>query len=97
MAQPHFEIDPTITIILSSAIVAMLLQLWLCRKAKRILIKLIPIALLTLSTIGFSVCSAYIGGWDSFGYLFFALLSFGLIWVCGVSWFFCAAFGKSNC
>ena len=96
MMQQLFEMDST-TVILSSAIIAGILQLWLCRKAKSTLIKLIPIALLAILTIAFSICSAYIGGWDSFGYLFLALLSFGLIWVCGISWFFCAVFGKSNC
>ena len=97
MMQQIFELDATTIIIRSSTIVAVLLQLSLCRKAKRTLIKLIQIALLTLSTIAFSICSACVNGWDGIGYLFFALLSFGLIWACGISWFFCAAFGKNKC
>lgn len=96
MMQQTFELD-TIPVVLFFVTVAVLSQLWLCRKAKSVIVKLIPIALLTLSTIAFSICSAYIGGWDGFGYLFLALLSFGLILVCGMSWFFCAAFGKSSC
>ena len=96
MMQRIFAMDAT-TIILSLTIVAVPLQLLLCRVAKNIWIKLIPIALLTLVAITFSICSHYASGWDAIGYFGLALLSIGLILVCGVSWFFCAVFGKSKC
>ena len=45
MIQQLFEMDATI-FILCSTIIAVMIQLWLCYKAERILIKLIPVALL---------------------------------------------------
>ncbi len=96
MDKSFFEIDFTTVIILVSAISALILQLLLCFKVKRTVIKFVPIALLTVSTIVFSICSAYINGWDGFGYLFFALLSFGLIFVCGIGWGLWAITQKKN-
>ena len=86
MGKSYFEIDFTTIVVFISAIATLILQLLLCFKAKKIFIKLLPIALLIVSTIVFSICSASINGWDGFGYLFFALLSFGLIFVCGIGW-----------
>ena len=81
-----FEFDYTTVVVLASVIAVLLLQLWLCCKAKRILVKLIPVAVLTLSTITFVACTVCVSGWDALGYLFFALLSFGLLVVCGGCW-----------
>lgn len=81
-----FEFDYTTTFVLVSVIVVLLLQLWLCYKAKRIFIKLIPVAVLTLSTITFVACTVCASGWDALGYVFFALLSFGLVAMCGIGW-----------
>ena len=86
MGKSYFEIDFPTIVVLVSAIATLILQLLLCFKAKKIFIKLLPILLLIVSTIVFSICSASINGWDGFGYLFFALLSFGLIFVCGIGW-----------
>lgn len=86
MGESYFEIDfPTIVVFIS-AIATLILQLLLCFKAKKIFIKLLPIALLIVLSIVFCICSASINGWDGLGYLFFALLSFGLILVCGIGW-----------
>ena len=83
MGEWYLEIDlPAIVVFIS----VLILQLLLCFKVQKIFIKLLPIALLIVSTVVFSVCSASINGWDGLGYLFFALLSFGLILVCGVGW-----------
>ncbi len=86
MGEWYFDIDYSIIVIFISAIVALFLQLLLCYKAKRLFIKLLPIALLIVSTITLYICAASINGWDGFGYLFFALLSFGLVFVCGIGW-----------
>ena len=82
----YLEIDYPTTVVFVSVIASLILQLLLCFKAKKIFIKLLPIALLIVSTIVFYVCSASINGWDGLGYLFFALLSFGLLFVCGIGW-----------
>ena len=90
----YLELDyPTIVVFLS-VIATLILQLLLCFKAKKIFIKLIPIALLIVSTIVLFICSTTINGWDGLGYLFFSLLSFGLILVCGLGWGVWAIIGK---
>lgn len=91
-----FEFDYTAVVVLISAIVTLLLQILLCFKSKRIWVKGLPAILLVLSTIVFSICSARIGGWDAFGYLFFAFLSIGLIFVCGIGWVILAIVRKKN-
>ena len=92
----YLEIDFPAIFVFLSVIATLILQLLLCFKAKKIFIKLLPIALLIVSTIVFSVCSAAINGWDGLGYLFFALLSFGLILVCGLGWGVWAIARKRN-
>ncbi|MBQ7344555.1 MAG: hypothetical protein IJW45_00645 [Oscillospiraceae bacterium] len=92
----YLEIDFPTIVVFVSAIATLILQLLLCFKAKKISIKLLPIALLTVSTIVFSICSATINGWDGLGHLFFALLSFGLILVCGLGWGVWAIIRKRN-
>ena len=86
MGEWRLEIDLPTIVVFISVTSTLFLQLLLCFKAKKICIKLLPIALLIVSMIIFSVLSACVGGWDGIGYLFFALLSFGLILVCGVGW-----------
>lgn len=83
-------------IVFISVISTLVLQLLLCFKAKKIIIKLLPIAPLIVSTVVFSICSATINGWDGLGYLFFAILSIGLIWVCGLGWGVWAITRKRN-
>ena len=92
-----FDIDINIAvfIILLSA-VTLLLQLLLCFKAKRKLIKLLPIAVLAVFAIAFYAYAVYVNGWDGLGYLFFALLSAGLIFVCGIAWGIRAIVRKMN-
>lgn len=96
MANWYLEIDYPTIVVFVSVIATLILQLLLCFKAKKIFIKLLPITLLIVSTIVFSICSATINGWDGLGYLFFALLSFGLILVCGIGWAIWAITKKRN-
>lgn len=92
----YLEIDFSTIVVFVSVIATLILQLLVCFKTKKIFIKLLPIALLIVSTIVFSICSASINGWDGLGYLFFALLSFGLILVCGLGWSVWAITRKRN-
>ena len=96
MANWYLEIDYPTIVVFVSVIATLILQLLLCFKAKKIFIKLLPITLLIVSTIVFSICSATINGWDGLGYLFFALLSFGLILVCSIGWGVWAIIRKRN-
>lgn len=97
MVNRYLEIDFPTIVVFASAIVTLILQLLLCFKAKKIFIKLIPMLLLFASTIVFAICSTIINGWDGLGYLFFALLSFGLVLVCGLGWGIWAIIRKGNC
>lgn len=86
MGKWFWDVDFPTIVVSVSAISVLILQLLLCFKAKRMFIKLLPIVLLVASMIVFCICSASINGWDGLGYLFFGLLSFGLIVVCGLGW-----------
>lgn len=86
MGESYLELDFPTIIVFVSVITTLTIQLILCFKVKRIFIKLLPIALLIVSTIVFFICCTSVNGWDALGYLFFALLSFGLIFVCGIGW-----------
>ena len=96
MNNGSLAIDFPAIVVFASVIATLILQLLLCFRAKKKFIKLLPIALLIVSAIVFAVCSASINGWDGLGYLFFALLSFGLIIVCGIGWGIWAIVKKSN-
>ena len=87
MNDPRFiEMDSTTVFALILCAIFLLLQLLLCFKARTQFLKLMPIALLVISTIVFSIWSACIGGWDSLDLLFFAILSVGLFFVCCIGW-----------
>ena len=96
MGESYFEIDLPTVIVFVSVIATLILQFLLCFKVKKISMKLLPMALLIVSTIVFSICSASVNGWDGLGYLFFALLSFGLLFVCGIVWGVWAIFRKTS-
>lgn len=97
MNQPNaFTIDLSTVIVWVSAVITLCLQLWLCRKAKRLFIKLLPAVLLTIATIVLFVCAEHADAWDALGYAFFALLSFGLLLICGAGWGLWAIIRKTN-
>lgn len=90
MADPNsFELlkfDMPTMVVLFSVILTAIVQLLLCFKVKKTLIKLLPAIALAVATILLYIIAHNVGGWDAFGYLFFALLSFGLLVVCGICW-----------
>lgn len=81
-----FEIDIPTLVVLFSVLLTLVLQLLLCFKAQKTLVKLLPVALLTIAAIVLYIISINVGGWDALGYLFFVILSFGLLVVCGLCW-----------
>ena len=96
MGERYLEIDWPTIVVFASVIATLVLQLLLCFKAKKIAVKLLPVALLMVSTAVFSIFSAVVNGWDGLGYLFVAVLSFSLIVVCGVAWGIWAMARKRN-
>ena len=92
----NIEIDPITAFVAIMAVTVLIMQLLLCFKAKKTLVKLIPSVLLVTSTIVFSILSACIGGWDGIGLLFFALFSIGLLVMSGIGWGLWAIAKKKN-
>ena len=86
MFERYLDFDPASLVIIALVTSVFIIQLLLCLKAKKMLIKLVPIILLVISTVVFFICSMAVNGWDGLGYLFFALLSMCLIAVCGICW-----------
>lgn len=88
---PHsIKIDSTTLVVMIAIILTVSLQILLCCKAKRRLVRWAPIALCAVTAIAFSIVSAYVGGWNGMGYLFFALLFAALAFVAGLTWGLCA-------
>ena len=94
----YLEIDspsPTMVVFVS-VLMVLVLQLLLCFNARKTFTKLLPLVSLTILMIVFSVSSAVINGWDGLTCFFFAVLSFGLLFVCGIGWGIWAVFRKRN-
>ena len=77
-------IEDNISVFVAVAVITFAVQLLLCQKAKKTICKLIPIAVLVLSTTVFSILSAVVGGWDGISF-FFAIFSMTLILVCSLA------------
>lgn len=86
-----FELDWTTVFVIVISVAVLILQIWLCRKGKKLAVKLIPSGVLSVCAIVCGILSEYVNGWDGLGYLFFTLLSVWLIVVCGIGW------GLSRC
>ncbi|MBQ2865814.1 MAG: hypothetical protein IJE90_04785 [Clostridia bacterium] len=91
-----FDIDLPTLVIALSVIAAAGVQFLLCRKSQRTVVKLLPAVVFALCAAVFFVLSAAVNGWDGLGYLFFGLLSAGLIFVCGIAWAVCAIIAKNK-
>ena len=80
-----FEID-TMVVIFAFAIVALLIQLQLCFKARRTWVKMLPIILLAASMIVSAACSTWANEVENLVWFFLVFLSFVLIVACGIGW-----------
>ncbi len=50
-------------------------QLWLCAKVKSRLLRLLPLLVLSLLTVGFLLAAIFINGWDKLGYFLLAIFA----------------------
>lgn len=82
-----FEIDTGI-FVFAVSIFAMLIQLLLCFKAKKLSIRLIPTVLFLIPTIVFAILMIppFSSGWDSLAFLFLALYTGCVTLFCGIGW-----------
>lgn len=61
-------------------------QLLLCNKAKSILVRLLPIIILSLLAVAALVASSFCLGWDGLFYIQCAINLAVMVVVCGISW-----------
>ena len=80
------EVDSTTLFIIAAVLFVFPVQLLLCFKAKKILVKLLPPIFLTVAAIIFFAMAFVAQDWDAIGYFIFSALSGALLIVCGIAW-----------
>ena len=80
------DIELTTAVLIFSIVVLLPIQLLLCFKVKSRAIRLLPVILLSIPTIIFTVMSVAITGWDGLGYIFLAIFTGFMLLLCGVGW-----------
>jgi len=64
----------------------LVLQLYLCFRVKRLVLRLLPAAAFALTAAVSGVMCMIITGWDVFSWLIFFVFSLILLGVCGLAW-----------
>ena len=80
-----FEIRTDIFILILS-VLTVIVQLFLCAKIKKLIIRLIPTIVLATVTVVFTILIFVFDGWDSVGCLLLALWTAFLLGASGVAW-----------
>ena len=80
------DIELTTLVLIFSIVVLLPVQLLLCFKVKSKVIRLLPVIVLSVLTIIFTVMSIAITGWDGLGYIFLAIFAGFMLLVCGMGW-----------
>ena len=80
------DIGLTKLVLIVSIVVLLPLQLLLCFKVKKLLFRLLPIIILFILTIAFVIMNFLIPSWDNLVYLFLAIFSGFMMFMCGVGW-----------
>ena len=80
------DIELTKFVWIVSIVVLLPLQLLLCFKVEKLLFRLLPIIILSILTIAFVAMNFLMPGWDNLVYLFLAVFSGFMIFMCGVGW-----------
>ena len=76
----------TEVVVLILSIIAMLLQLLCCFKAKRTFIRLIPTVIVLLAAIIFTGIAFLSDGWDAFAFMMLAIWCGAAALFCGIAW-----------
>ena len=80
------EIELTALTCVFSVVVLLPIQLLLCLKVKRLMIRLLPLVILSILVIIWIVMSLAIPGWDGLGFVFLAIFIGIMILMCGIGW-----------
>ncbi len=76
----------TIIALIVSVAVILPAQLLLCFKIRKIVIRLLPVMVLSVLTAVFSLLAAVTSGWDSLGYIVLAVFAGMMLLACGGAW-----------
>ena len=80
------DMNLTALVIVFSVLIVFPLQLLLCYRAKTLLIRLIPAALILLFALVSLILLLAAPGWDGLGYIFFLIYAGGMLFFCGLAW-----------
>ena len=69
-----------------SIVVLLPVQILLCFKVKRKVIRLLPVILLSIPTLFFIAMAITATGWDNLGYIFPAIFTGFMLIICGIGW-----------
>ena len=74
-------------LVLILSVVAILpVQLLLCFKVRSRIVRLLPVALLCVLAVASILMTLNSTGWDTLGYIFFAIYAAFMILMCGIGW-----------
>ena len=85
----NFDIS-TFDFVICTCVVLFAVQLALCTYVKKLLIRLAPGVLFTLSSVVLFITAWSATDWDALGYLFLAVIAFFCAFSCGLAWAFWA-------
>ena len=80
------DLDLTSLILIFSAVILLPGQLLLCFKVKSRILRLLPLAVLSVTTAVLVIMAKAVNGWDGLGYLIIAIFTGSMALVCVVSW-----------
>lgn len=90
-----FGIDWTKVFVIVLSVAVLLLQIWLCRKGKKLPIKLIPLVVFSVCAVVCGILSEYVRGVDNMMCHILMLRSIRLAVVCGIGWGLSSPKGRS--
>lgn len=80
------DIEVTTLVLHLSIAVFLPIQLLLCFKVKRKMLRLLPVIILSVLTAFFLIMAATATGWDGLGYIFLAIFTGLMLLACGIGW-----------
>ena len=80
------DIELTTAVLIFSVILLLPAQLLLCFKVKSKLLRLLPVIMLFISMLFFIAMAITATGWDNLVYIFLAIFTGCMLFMCSVSW-----------
>ena len=80
------DTELTTFVLVFSIVILLPVQLLLCFRVKRTVLRLLPSILLSVATLFFIVRAIAATGWDGLGYIFLAVFTGFMLLMCGFGW-----------